>query len=91
MEDLEKELEELKAEEKELFETVYNLYAEHQKLVLEYQGCLIPLKKMKPCAVKAAELLAQMTERCRLMDLDDPESEGRQTLVSKDKKEVKKM
>jgi hypothetical protein len=87
MEDLVRELEELKQEEKKILETFFNLYAEHQKMVLEYKGCLVQLKKMKPCAIKAAELLAQMTERCRLMDLDGNEPEGNQIPPAKDKKE----
>jgi hypothetical protein len=88
MEDLERELEELKEEEKELFATFFNLYAEHQKMVLEYQGCRVHIEKMKPCAIKAAELLKQMAERCKLMDLDDPEPEGSQTPPPEDKKDV---
>jgi hypothetical protein len=87
MEDLERELEEFKQEEKEMFETFFNLYAKHQKIVREYESCQVQLKKMKPCAIKAVELLAQMTERCRLMDLDGPEAEENQTLVAKEKKE----
>jgi hypothetical protein len=87
MEDLVRELDELKQQEKQISETFFNLYAQHEKMVLEYQGCLVQLKKMKPCAIKAAELLAQMTERCRLLDSDDPEQEGTQTPPAKDKKQ----